>query len=256
MHKSPNIPTHRFSECESTNAEAQKYIMSNSCEDFRVFISSHQSLGRGQADAIWYDKPNTNALFSVILPVDAMPLRQLPHFNMFLSATLCKTLSKLSGQKIAIKWPNDLMFNKKKIGGILIETSILGGFVKHLIMGIGINLNYAPETLPHTDVLKHKDGHVIEIDELIFDVAGQLQNALSQFKKIPTEKVEADYHKILLGTSGWWYFKLPNAQPEKARIIRVDEAGSLHLKWKASGKVERYRNKEVAWCYEENLDPN
>jgi BirA family transcriptional regulator, biotin operon repressor / biotin---[acetyl-CoA-carboxylase] ligase len=251
MNTSKKHAIHRFESCESTNAEAQKYIISNSCNDLRVFISSHQTSGRGQAGAKWYDKPNTNALFTVILPVKNMSIRQLPEFNMFFSEVIRSALSDLVQGKVLLKWPNDLMYRNYKTGGILIETVIQGSVLKYIVAGVGINVGYAPEEIPHCACLQNLDGRMFIKDEIISHCIEKLYEAWNGFAKIPVDRIRADYHKNLMGTDGWYWYLTPKGKLQ-CKVIEVDAAGNLVLLHKDSGVRSVYRNKEISWCYDEN----
>ena len=135
-----DLPTNRlnlhiYDEIDSTNDEAKRI---EGIEDFHIFISEEQTKGRGRHGKKW-SSPNSGNIYMTI-----STNQNTSHISpvSLISGLICKkAIDKLiKKSSIMLKWPNDILFNDKKIGGILVETEINKKNIKTII-GIGINLN-------------------------------------------------------------------------------------------------------------------
>ena len=129
---------HIFDEIDSTNDEAKRIDMH---KDFHVIIAEKQTSGRGRQGKKWSSPDSGNIYMSICTENDlsSMPIS-------LIAGLACKNaIDKMSGQPIImLKWPNDILLNKKKIGGILVEIESDQKKIR-TIVGIGINLNIKKE---------------------------------------------------------------------------------------------------------------
>lgn len=110
-----------------------------------VVIAEEQTAGRGRFNRAWISPRGQNLAFSVLLrPTPA----QLPQVNMAATLAVRRAIADATSLVPAIKWPNDVRINGRKISGILIETAIEGEHVHHAIVGIGVNVNFDPSQHP------------------------------------------------------------------------------------------------------------
>lgn len=94
-----------------------------------IVIADHQTAGRGRHERRWDAPPGTSLLVSFVLP---------PHPLLSLAAGVAA--AEACGQPVRLKWPNDLLLDGRKLGGILVEA-----MPEKAICGVGINLTWAPE---------------------------------------------------------------------------------------------------------------
>ena len=134
-----NIPKNRinldiFEEIDSTNEFLKKNIQFN---EFNLVASEKQTNGKGRRGKKWHSPKKGNIYMSISTKntFKSGPLS-------LITGIICtKVLSNVSQtEEIGLKWPNDLVFNNKKIGGILVEKDIYANEEKTII-GIGINFN-------------------------------------------------------------------------------------------------------------------
>ena len=125
---------HIYEEIDSTNDEAKRI---ESIKDFHIFIAEKQTKGRGRLGKKW-SSPNSGNIYMTICT--NQNTSQISPISL-ISGLVCKiAIDKLIREpSIMLKWPNDILFNEKKIGGILVETEINKNDIKTII-GIGINL--------------------------------------------------------------------------------------------------------------------
>jgi BirA family biotin operon repressor/biotin-[acetyl-CoA-carboxylase] ligase len=132
----------KLSTVDSTNNYLKK-LASNSepLPDGTVIMAEDQFAGRGQQGNIWHAEPGKNLTFSLLLRPNFISVPQQFDLNILISVALNEVLSKYLPSGLTIKWPNDIYFGDKKLGGILIENAITGHAIKQSIIGIGINVN-------------------------------------------------------------------------------------------------------------------
>tara|TARA_B100000767_G_C19697935_1_gene507049 strand:- start:358 stop:921 length:564 start_codon:yes stop_codon:yes gene_type:complete len=131
----------KFKSVKSTNDVALKLIRKKKLTT--ALISSEiQTQGRGTMGKKWVSKKG-NLFFSIFFEINSKKIN-FKHYAILNAYLLKKIISKEISKKIKIKWPNDLLFNKKKICGILQEV-INYNKKKFLIIGVGINTNFNPQ---------------------------------------------------------------------------------------------------------------
>lgn len=132
---------------DSTNTYAKEHLSKSTPIDGTVILADEQYAGRGQAGNIWQSMPGENLTFSIIYKTDFLPAAAQFGLNMAISLGIRTAVAEIIEQQgrqnmnVSIKWPNDIYIDDKKVAGILIENTISGMYLKHSIIGIGLNVN-------------------------------------------------------------------------------------------------------------------
>ena len=128
-----------LAEVDSTNNYTAKLLSEQKLTHGTVILAEKQTAGRGQRGNTWTSRKNqfTGSFFTETAFLSAT---RLPYLNFAVALAVRSAVSELSGEKAAIKWPNDILVNDRKIAGILIEAQWLGAEMKGAIVGIGLNL--------------------------------------------------------------------------------------------------------------------
>ncbi len=137
---------HSFKSIGSTNETARRLAESGSPEGTLV-IAEKQTKGRGRLGRSWHSPSGTGLYFSLILR-PKIPYSRLPALSLVAALSISRTLNKISGSDIRIKWPNDCLLSNRKIAGILVEMSAELDRVSYVILGIGINVNTPKSDFP------------------------------------------------------------------------------------------------------------
>jgi BirA family biotin operon repressor/biotin-[acetyl-CoA-carboxylase] ligase len=132
----------RNSEIDSTNDEARRLIKKGWGEG-TVVMADSQSKGRGKPGSGWFSPPAVGNYLSVILKPFINP-SDLGSITLLGARAVVKAIEKQTQLKAEIKPPNDVLLNKKKISGILVERDASG----NLIIGIGVNINNLAGSFP------------------------------------------------------------------------------------------------------------
>ncbi len=126
---------------DSTNNYATALLHEGMAQHGTVVFAHHQTAGRGQRSKSWFTGAANNLAMSVVVQPSGLPLSQMFLLSMATAVGVWRFFSRHAGLQTKVKWPNDLYWNDRKAGGILIENSISGTEWKYAIVGIGININ-------------------------------------------------------------------------------------------------------------------
>jgi BirA family biotin operon repressor/biotin-[acetyl-CoA-carboxylase] ligase len=131
--------------CDSTQLEIQRFIAAGAMGHVKVanpvaLYTHFQHKGVGQRGSEWTSDPGLNALLTIAFPLSNNRDLDLVVVNKALSVSVASTLQSVIGGSIKIKWPNDLIYNDLKLGGMLMETVQIEQR-KYLLLGLGINVN-------------------------------------------------------------------------------------------------------------------
>jgi len=124
-------------ECEST----QQLLLGSGLPEGAVAATDHQTGGRGRLGRTWEEPPGSSVLVSVLLRPPAG--RRLPELSLVAALAVAEAVEVAVVLAAQVKWPNDVMLNRRKVAGILSELS--DGTV---VVGIGINVNQTRDELP------------------------------------------------------------------------------------------------------------
>lgn len=127
---------------DSTNSFL-KNLLSNSkpVPEGTVIMAEEQYAGRGQQQNTWHSEPGKNLTFSLLLKPHFLSVSDQFDLNRAASLGVYDALQPILGDQLKIKWPNDIYYGDRKLGGMLIENTIQGGQLKDSVIGIGLNIN-------------------------------------------------------------------------------------------------------------------
>ncbi len=163
-------PIHLLENTDSTNSEAERLLASGEEAPFAV-ISHQQNSGRGRMGRKWHSPKEGNLYLSIGLRPN-VELVKFRNFTLWLGISIGKFLKNHTGiEELMVKWPNDLVCNGKKIGGMLTEASIDCDQVRSMVFGIGLNINSSTANFPddirnHSTSLKDFTGKSWRIHEI------------------------------------------------------------------------------------------
>jgi len=126
---------------DSTNT-ALLALAAEGAPDGAVAVAEYQTGGRGRGARRWWAPPRTCLLFSILFrPALPLPPAQSHQLTMLSSLAVCDAVAEVTGLRLALKWPNDLLLEGRKVGGILTEGAFVGGRLAHAVVGVGLNVN-------------------------------------------------------------------------------------------------------------------
>lgn len=173
----------KFENIESTQLYAKNFIKNNNVESDTLIIAETQSNGLGRLNRKWFSPENSGIYFSLITKK-----KSIFPYPFSVSVAVSRFFKKNFDLNIMLKWPNDLFYKEKKIGGILIDSIFNGNDLENIIIGIGINtgiLQNIPDELKHLiatlDIkIEDKQKLIVSLCKFILDYFNN-NNLLSEY---------------------------------------------------------------------------
>lgn len=220
-------------QCEST----QQLLLGSGLAEGAVAAADHQTGGRGRLGRAWEEPPGSSVLTSVLLePPDG---RRLPELSLVAALAVAETIEAAVVLAAQVKWPNDVMLNRRKVAGILSELS--DGTV---VLGIGINVNQTRDELPldaPTEPASLRTATGVEYERAV--LLGSLLARLERMYDIWRGKgLDGLYGG--LGARDFLRGRRITADGEKATAIQILRDGRLEIETDA-GEVKALESGEV-----------
>ncbi|HWL15721.1 MAG TPA: biotin--[acetyl-CoA-carboxylase] ligase [Opitutus sp.] len=133
------LPIVLLDEVDSTNDEAARQLAAGRHAPF-VVLSRKQTRGRGRLGRVWHSEANGNLYASFAFRPHVPPAR-MAIFTLWMGVNICELIANFSRLAPALKWPNDILFNGRKAGGMLTEARIDSDQIRDLVFGLGLNVN-------------------------------------------------------------------------------------------------------------------
>lgn len=205
-----------------------------------IVLSEIQTAGRGRFKRVWDSKPNTGLWMSIVLHPN-ISYQQIATFNLFMSIAIAKAIETICRIKPAIKWPNDIFINDKKVCGFLTEINGDADGIHTIVCGIGININHNEndfnDTLNKTATsLKIASGQEVNRNEFLKTLIQTLQHYYTLFETKSFSEIKPIYKSY----SMIWDRTLRYTEGEKqiygkaidlkdnGVLVVLDEEGALH----------------------------
>lgn len=231
-----------FKTITSTNDLLIKWSEDHAIKSGTIIWALEQTKGRGQHGKTWKNDAEKNLAFSILIKHNSLHISNQFLFNKAVSLALVTTLHEYS-DKFKIKWPNDIYINKKKIAGILIENTIKGMYIKSSVIGIGVNVNqnYFPNSLPHAGSLKSVLKIDLDIKKLMLKIANNIDYFIQKLNS--GSNIEKQYLKHLYRKDVISVFERNNTL-FNGIIKDVDKNGMLKIEIEDE-KMMLYKNGDI-----------
>lgn len=171
-----------FQELESTMNEAARQAQADT-DDGTVVIAETQTAGRGRLGRNWVSQAGNLYLSVVLYPgMDA-----LPYLSSLGGIAVAHSIQRTTKLSPRLKWPNDVLVDRAKVAGILIESAVQGNQVNYAVLGIGINIDLDSELLAGLPVaatsLNTASGTVVSREELLARLLHEIDELYIQLKQ-------------------------------------------------------------------------
>jgi BirA family transcriptional regulator, biotin operon repressor / biotin---[acetyl-CoA-carboxylase] ligase len=184
---------HLFPEVASTNTLAME-LAAKAAYDGAVVIAETQTSGKGRLGRKWIS-PKGNLYFSVILRPN-IPIYKAPLITLMGAVAVASAIRTQCEVQAAIKWPNDIYVAGKKVSGLLTEMSAEQDRIKHIVLGIGVDVNMGlgalpPEVRATTTTLAAETGKRVDRTLLLRQLFRELEHWYQAFLRNDAEVLEA-----------------------------------------------------------------
>ena len=126
-------------EVDSTNDEAARQLGAGRAAPFAV-LARRQTRGRGRFGRTWHSGDRGNLYASFAFRPRVAPDR-MQTFTLWMGVNLCELVANFTGLAPGLKWPNDIVFDGRKAGGMLTEARVDADQIRDLVFGLGLNVN-------------------------------------------------------------------------------------------------------------------
>lgn len=162
--KAPSWTVTRVAETGSTNADLLTAAAQGAAHG-TVLVTDHQTAGKGRLGRVWDAPPGSNLLVSVLFRQGFEP-DAAHQLTQRVAVAAARAAERLAGVSPQLKWPNDLLVDGCKLAGILAQAGVVAGRVDHVVVGMGLNLGWAPEGAARLEGVERDAFLVGWLDEL------------------------------------------------------------------------------------------
>jgi BirA family biotin operon repressor/biotin-[acetyl-CoA-carboxylase] ligase len=230
----------------STNVLAKELALTGA-PDGTIVLAEEQTAGKGRMGRRWLSAGYKDILCSLLLR-PSLPVNQVFVLTMILAIAVIDGIRAKTGLHVMIKWPNDLYIDRKKLGGILTEFYQKHGLVDHVILGLGLNVNWIPEEEggllnPATSILKETGG-MVSRNDLIVEILIRFDG---YYRDMLTGRIEDLYKKwnelsLVLGEEVHIEYQ---REEVKGTALRIDQEGAMIIR-RTDGREQRILSGEVS----------
>ncbi|MBI2513604.1 MAG: biotin--[acetyl-CoA-carboxylase] ligase [Opitutae bacterium] len=232
---------------DSTNSEAERRLASDEPVPL-VILARQQTRGRGRRGRAWHSAANGNLYATFVWRPQLEPER-LQDFTLWLGVSVCELVENFCKLAPGLKWPNDLLLDGRKAGGMLTEARIDADQVRDLVFGLGLNVNGRAADLP-VDLrriatsLAEVTAAPLDLNKFAAALIGRVGQAYAEF-------IDGSYRARFADL--WHRYDVLRGKPvtviQGTRTVRgtatgIDDEGSLIVRTDA-GPTERFRAGEV-----------
>jgi len=228
----------QFDTVQSTNKTAADLFNLSKVQHGAVIVAREQTSGRGQYDRSWVSGAGLDLTFSVVLEPKGMRAEDQFVLAKMAALAVVDVVRPLVSGGVCIKWPNDILVEREKLAGILIQNELAGEKVKCSIVGIGLNVNSSglPTEMVATSLLQ-ETGVAQDLSVLLDKLCAALEKRWQGSTNDP-DGLAVDYTRALW-SRGRWADMVLDGSPVKARPMDVDRLGRLIVE-QEGGEVAAY----------------
>ena len=214
----------------STNDDAKNFLSEQSSL-LSIHTSEQQIAGKGRNGKKWISPKGKNIYLSIGW-LSNLKYSQLDGLSLAIGTILASSLNKFTQNKVGIKWPNDLLIEKKKISGILIETIDLNNQVG-VVIGIGINVHMSKEEGKEIDqswiALDEVTDSINNRNEIIGDIVNKVFQLTSIFTNEGFKAYKLDYESLDLLTGKRCSINIEGID-KTIEVLGVNDKGEMLVK--------------------------
>lgn len=233
---------------DSTNEEAGRQLGAGRATPFLV-LAAAQTRGRGRFGRVWHSPADAGNLYTSFAFRPELPPERMHLFTLWMGLNLCDLLAAETGAAPQLKWPNDLHFGERKVGGMLTEARIDADTTRELVFGLGLNITTSPSAWPaeiaaRATSLAEQAARTLDFNAVTAAIVTRVLAAYRKFVAAPPLDEIADLwkrHDLLAGRR----VSVVHGRETHSGLARgIDNEGSLLVRTDA-GRTLRFRAGEV-----------
>ncbi|MBV6480126.1 MAG: Bifunctional ligase/repressor BirA [Ignavibacteria bacterium] len=218
-----------------------------------LIITEFQKMGKGRFERKWESSKGTNLMFTLLkeLKIDIDKIHNVIFYTSYmLFNTLKEILDDTLGKNLLLKWPNDVLLNRKKTAGILLEVKNLKQPVKLFIIGIGLNVNetdFQSDNIVSATSLKKETGKEFSREDILEKFIINFYKNYNLLKE--SDKLIDEWKKNSFGIDEKISFSQYEDDKEKSGYIKdIDHDGAIMIRFD-DGSVKKFYSGEIKIKY-------
>jgi|SRR6478672_3081306 len=239
----------KLSAIDSTNDFLKERSKNQVLENFTTVVTETQTKGRGQMGASWVSESGKNLIMSVLVKDVIVNPDVVFQLNVAVALSVIEVLENLQIPNLAIKWPNDILSDEKKVAGILIENRFKSDAKIESVVGIGLNVNQKDFTLlPKASSLSLLMKEEFDIDELLKAVVSRIQQNCELVTAYSGQKLWRRYLDYLFKKDVEMLFEGADKNRFHGTILGVTSEGKLEVMLQDK-RIQTFGIKELQMFY-------
>ena len=242
-----------YDETDSTNNEAKRAAERDNAADGTLYITESQTGGRGRRGRNWVSPAGSGIWMSLLLRPDISPVNA-SMLTIVAAMAVQEAIHKVLTEdghdaECRIKWPNDIVLDKKKICGILTEMSAEPEHVNYVVTGIGINVNtteFADEIKDMASSIFVQTGVRIKRSHVVAQFAHDFTEYFNRFIKTQDLSLLVDDYNKMLINAGKTVRIEEKGDAYTAEAYGIDNEGRLIVKVDDTGEEKKIIAGEVS----------
>lgn len=228
-----------LAQIDSTNRELQRRLAQRVLPEGYSLRADFQHDGRGRMGRTWEAAPGANLAVSFLLRNPGLSGSSIFLLSQNVALAVREVIERFlatATRTIAVKWPNDIYIDDRKVAGILIETSFQANRLSHAVIGIGINVNQLQfDQAPHATSLALETGENVDLQQVFEHLATSLQQRHYRLRRLcrttgDLYALTSEYHTHLRGLGHTATYQLLRTQElMSAKLVGVNNDGTLRL---------------------------
>lgn len=238
---------HFFQATDSTNSRAAELAGKGALEG-TVVCADAQTAGRGRLGRSWESPPGVNLYLSLLLRPSLDPVKA-PQLTLVTAVALAAAVEEATGLRAALKWPNDLYLGDRKAAGILAEMSADPDRLRHVVIGVGLNVNAESHSFPKD--LREKATSLRIAAGRVFRRVVILSRFLDSFAEHYGKFLAGGFAPLLPGWNRRDMLKGKKAilrhgdREMRGSVTGVDESGLLLFRREGGSRSEKFASGEI-----------
>ena len=234
-------------EVDSTNDEAARQLGAGRQAPFAI-LARRQTQGRGRFGRAWHSEANGN-LYASFAFRPRVPPADMTTFTLWMGVNVCELLANFARVAPGLKWPNDILFNGRKAGGMLTEARVDSDQIRDLVFGLGLNVNSPAQGWPaelggQAISLSEVTGTPLDFNRLTAALVGRVLLAYERFVDGEHKRILVDMWQRYDVLGGKRITVVEGGRRHSGTMAGIDDEGALLLR-DDHGRRQHFRAGEV-----------
>lgn len=233
----------------STNDRALAWARAGA-PDWSLVLADAQTAGRGRYTRRWVTNPRVALAMSLVLRPSISEGAHISRFTALAALGLVRALAGL-GLTAEIKWPNDVLLQRKKVAGVLVEGDWQADFMEALVVGMGVNITSA--AVPSAETLRYPATSVVDaagehVDRwaLLADILGAMMEIRSL---LADNAFVTEWNAHLAFRNETVLFRIPGEDGQRVKILGVGQDGRLSVQ-REDGQMIKVVSGEIVTAFD------